>query len=190
MKNTSFKHLSLLRALLVCAAFAVLPASAQEMPAAPVSAEPMSSEPPPTGPAPTGPAPPRAPGVPDPAPVHPELVGVFEDFGGMPGMLALMDDFMSIMLQNPQLRPFFENTEQDRIKRQLAEQFCAILGGGCIYSGRDMQESHVGFEIRRADFNALVEDLQVAMNRKGIPFRSQNKLLAILAPMHREVITR
>ncbi len=132
----------------------------------------------------------RADGVPDPAPVHPELAGVFEDFGGMPGMTALMDDFMAIMLENPRLRPFFENTEQDRIKRQLAEQFCAILGGGCVYSGRDMKESHAGFDIRRADFNALVEDLQIAMNRKAIPFRSQNKLLAILAPMHREVITR
>lgn len=132
----------------------------------------------------------RAPGVPDPAPVHPELRGVFEDFGGMPGMTALMEDFMAIMLEDRQLRPFFENTDQVRIKRQLAEQFCAILGGGCTYTGRDMQASHAAFAIDRADFNALVEALQVAMNRRGIPFRSQNKLLAILAPMHREVITR
>ncbi len=137
-----------------------------------------------------GPAPERAAGVPDPAPEHPELAGVFDDFGGMPGMTALMDDFMAIMLDDPRLRPFFENTEQDRIKRQLAEQFCAILGGGCVYSGRDMKESHAGQDIRRADFNALIEDLQIAMDRKRIPFRSQNKLLAILAPMHREVISR
>ena len=130
------------------------------------------------------------PTAPNPAPVHPELVGVFEDFGGMPGMTALMDDFMAIMLEDPRLRPFFENTDQVRIKRQLAEQFCAILGGGCTYSGRDMKSSHAAFAIDRADFNALVEDLQIAMDRKGIPFRSQNKLLAVLAPMHREVITR
>lgn len=135
-------------------------------------------------------APAMDPTAPNPAPVHPELVGVFEDFGGMPGMTALMDDFMAIMLEDPRLRPFFENTDQVRIKRQLAEQFCAILGGGCTYSGRDMKSSHAAFAIDRADFNALVEALQVAMNRKGIPFRSQNKLLAVLAPMHREVITR
>lgn len=167
------KNVSLLAALLAYAAFSMLPVSAQDMPAAEVTA-----------------ALERAAGVPDPAPVHPDLVGVFADFGGMPGMTALMDDFMAIMLEDPRLRPFFENTEQDRIKRQLAEQFCAILGGGCTYSGRDMKESHAAFDIRRADFNALVEDLQIAMERKGIPFRSQNKLLAILAPMHREIITR
>lgn len=128
--------------------------------------------------------------VPDPAPIHPELAGVFDDFGGMPGMTALMDDFMAIMLEDPKLRPFFENTDQARIKRQLAEQFCAILGGGCTYTGRDMKASHAAFAIDRADFNALVEALQLAMNRRGIPFRSQNRLLAVLAPMHREVITR
>ena len=130
------------------------------------------------------------PSAPDPAPVHPELQGVFADFGGMTGMTALMDDFMALMLADPKLRPFFKNTEQERVKRQLAEQFCAILGGGCAYSGRDMKTTHAAFRIDRADFNALVEALQIAMDRRGIPFRSQNKLLAVLAPMHREVITR
>ncbi len=132
----------------------------------------------------------RAAGIPDPAPVHPELAGVFEQFGGMPGMTALMDDFMIILLDDPRMRPFFEKVDHDRVKRQLAEQFCAILNGGCAYSGRDMKETHAAFAIDKADFNALVEDLQIAMGRRGIPFRAQNKLLALLAPMHREVINR
>lgn len=132
----------------------------------------------------------REAGVPDPAPPHPELAGVFADFGGMPGMTALMDEFMAILLEDARMRPFFEKVDHDRVKRQLAEQFCAILGGGCAYSGRDMRQTHTAFAIDRADFNALVEDLQMAMDRRGIPFRAQNRLLAILAPMHREVITR
>lgn len=125
----------------------------------------------------------------DPAPANPDLRPVLEDFGGEPGLTNLMDSFMEIMLENPQLRPFFVNTNQDRVKRQLVEQFCVILGGDCAYTGRNMRDSHAHLEIDRADFNALVEDLQIAMNRQGIPFRSQNKLLAELAPMHREIIT-
>ncbi|GAB6195780.1 group I truncated hemoglobin [Lysobacter xanthus] len=128
--------------------------------------------------------------VPNPAPVHPELKGVFDDFGGQAGLTALVDDFMAVMLDDPRMRPFFENADQPRIKRGLVEQFCAILGGGCTYGGRDMRASHEGLRIDRADFNALVEDLQVAMNRRKIPFRSQNRLLAVLAPMHREIITK
>ena len=132
----------------------------------------------------------RAPGVPDPALAHPELAGVFEQFGGMPGMTALMDDFMVILLEDPRMRPFFEKVDHTRVKRQLVEQFCGILGGGCAYSGRDMKTAHAGLRIDRADFNALVEDLQIAMNRARVPFRSQNKLLAVLAPMHRQMIER
>lgn len=138
----------------------------------------------------TAAAPARTPGADDPAPAHPQLAGTFEQFGGMPGMTALMDEFMAVLLDDPRMRPFFANVEHDRVKRQLAEQFCAILGGGCAYSGRDMQAAHAAFAIDKADFNALVEDLQIAMQRRGIPFRAQNRLLAILAPMHREVIDR
>lgn len=164
--------LRLLPLAAACVVFHVAPVSAQDAP-------PDAS-----------PAPQRAPGVPDPAPAHPELAGVFEQFGGMPGMTALMDDFMVILLEDPRMRPFFEKVDHDRVKRQLAEQFCAILGGGCAYSGRDMKETHAAFAIDKADFNALVEDLQVAMDRRDVPFRAQNKLLSILAPMHREVMTR
>jgi len=124
----------------------------------------------------------------DPAPAHPELRPVFEEFGGMDGMAALMDEFMRLLLEDARMRPFFANVEHDRVKRQLAEQFCAVLGGGCAYSGRDMREAHAAFAIDRADFNALVEVLQVAMDNRGIPFRAQNKLLAKLAPMHREIV--
>lgn len=130
------------------------------------------------------------PTAPDPAPPHPQLAGVFEDFGGMPGMTALMEDFMANLLADKRTSRFFEGKDLPRIKRELAEQFCAILGGGCTYSGRDMRTAHAGLGIDRAAFNALVEDLQLAMDKHKVPFRSQNKLLAVLAPMHREAVTK
>jgi hemoglobin len=133
--------------------------------------------------------PPEMPAV-DPAPAEPQLRSVFDAFGGEAGMAALMDEFMRELLADPRMRPFFEASDQARVKRQLAEQFCAILGGGCVYSGRDMKTAHEQLGATRADFNALVEDLQIAMDRRGIPFQAQNRLLARLAPMHREIITR
>jgi len=126
--------------------------------------------------------------APNPAPPHPELVGVFEQFGGLAGLTALNEEFMALMLADPRLEPYFRNVDRPRVTRQLTEQFCAVLGGGCAYSGRDMVEAHAAFKIERAHFNALVEVLQVAMDKRGIPFRAQNKLLAVLAPMHREIV--
>ena len=129
----------------------------------------------------------RDPAAMDPAPADPALRGVFDQFGGEQGLVALMDLFMTRLLADPKTRPFFENSDQAAVKRHLVEQFCAILGGGCTYTGRDMRSAHKGFDIDRAQFNALVEDLQKAMSERGIPFRAQNQLLAKLAPLHRDI---
>jgi hemoglobin len=128
--------------------------------------------------------------APDPAPAHPELRPVLDDFGGEAGLVLLMDDLMVLLLADERTRPFFEYVDQAKVKRHLVEQVCVILGGDCRYTGRDMVESHKDFEIRHADFNALVESLQIAMQQRRIPFRAQNKLLAKLAPMHREIINK
>ena len=129
----------------------------------------------------------RDPAAMDPAPADPELRQVLEAFGGEPGLVALMDLFMTKLVADPRTRPFFENSDQASVKRHLVEQFCVILGGACTYTGRDMRTAHKGFDIGRAQFNALVEDLQKAMSERGIPFRAQNKLLAKLAPLHRDI---
>ena len=129
------------------------------------------------------------PTAPNPAPAHPELRPVLDQFGGEAGLTRLMDTFMAGLLADEKMGPFFANADQGRVKRQLVEQFCVILGGDCTYTGRDMKSSHAGLGIDRADFNRLVEVLQVAMDQHDVPFSAQNRLLAKLAPMHREVVT-
>lgn len=132
----------------------------------------------------------RDPTAANPAPADPSLLPVYREFGEIAGLTALMDDFMVILLADERTRPFFKDADQPKVKKLLAEQFCVILGGPCTYTGRDMKSTHKGLDIGRGHFNALVEDLQMAMDKRGISFRAQNKLLAKLAPMHREVETK
>jgi hemoglobin len=114
---------------------------------------------------------------------------LYKALGEQAGMTQLADDFVTRLVANERMRPFFEKTNLANFKFQLAEQFCAVSGGPCVYKGADMKSAHANFDIAKADFNALVEVLQQAMDAKGIAFREQNRLLALLAPMHREVIT-
>ncbi len=126
----------------------------------------------------------------NPAPADPNLLPVYKQFGEMPGLIALMDDFMIDLVADPRTRPFFADADQKHVKAELVDQFCVILGGPCTYTGKGMKQAHAKLAINEAQFNALVEDLQHAMDKHGIPFRAQNKLLEKLAPMHREVINR
>jgi len=127
------------------------------------------------------------------APVAPHITTgtkLFEDFGGKAGLVAIMDDFMINLLADSRTRPFFENTDQARIKAMLVEQFCEILNGGCTYGGRDMVTAHQGMGVKESDFFALVEALQKSMSKHKVPFGSQNRLLAALAPQHRDIVTK
>ena len=92
------------------------------------------------------------------------------------------------LLAEPKTKPSFINADQKRVKDMLVDQFCELLGGECKYVGKTMAQSHNGLDIKRGEFNALVECLRTAMSKNDVPVRSQNKLLALLAPMHREII--
>ena len=114
---------------------------------------------------------------------------LYKTFGEKPGLVKLMDDFMVRLLADPRTGPHFKPANQQRVKEQLVEQFCQVTGGPCVYKGADMKSAHANLEIKKSDFNALVEVLQLSMDAQGIPFRAQNQLLAQLAPMHRDTIT-
>jgi hemoglobin len=116
--------------------------------------------------------------------------GLYRAFGEKAGIQTLMTDFVQRLKTDARLAPFFKDTNPKHLAEMLAQQVCQVSGGPCEYEGATMKEAHAGQEIGRADFNALVEVLQQAMDARGIAFSSQNALLARLAPLHREIVTR
>ncbi|MGQ2978997.1 MAG: group I truncated hemoglobin [Polaromonas sp.] len=114
---------------------------------------------------------------------------LYKAFGEKAGLVTLMDDFMVRLLADPRTGPHFKPSNQQRVKEQLVDQLCQLAGGPCIYKGADMKSAHANLDISKSDFNALVEVLQQSMDAQGIPFRTQNQMLALLAPMHRDTIT-
>ncbi len=115
---------------------------------------------------------------------------VLEAFNGVDGISRIVDDLVDHAADDPRIADIMAASDFVRLRRTLKEQFCYLLGGGCAYSGRDMASVHADHGITLAEFNVLVELLQEAMDREGVPFRMQNKLLALLAPMKRDIVVR
>jgi len=115
---------------------------------------------------------------------------MFQAFHGKEGISRIVDSFVDRDVADPRISEIFKNQDLVRLRRTLKEQFCYLLDGGCDYTGRDMKAAHKDMGLQDADFNALVEDLQWAMSKEGVPFRDQNRLLALLAPMHKDVVTK
>ena len=113
-----------------------------------------------------------------------------EAFGGRDGIRRIAERTVDLSEADPRIAAIFAGHDMVRLKRTLGEQFCYLLGAGCEYSGRDMRTAHAEMGVTKADMNALVENLQTAMREAGVPFGAQNRLLAKLAPMSGEVVTR
>lgn len=109
-------------------------------------------------------------------------------FHGQAGVDRIVEDMVAHNVADPRISDIFKGQDLVRLRRTLKEQFCYILGGGCHYSGRTMRAAHQDMGVQQADMAALVENLQAAMRREGVPFAAQNRLLAKLAPMHRDVV--
>ena len=114
----------------------------------------------------------------------------FQGLGGKPGIRKIVATLIPLVLADPRIKESFVDIDMKNLATRLEEQFCELSGGPCAYKGKDMVEIHDGLNITNAQFNALAEDVQVAMARAGIPARFQNKLMARLAPLQRGIVTK
>ncbi len=115
---------------------------------------------------------------------------MWQAFHGREGVGRVVDGLVARSQADPRISDIFKGQDMVRLRRTLREQFCYILNGGCDYSGRDMKAAHKDLGLQTADMGALVENLQKAMSQERVPFRAQNRLLAKLAPMKRDMLER
>jgi hemoglobin len=115
---------------------------------------------------------------------------VFQGLGGKPGIKNIVSTFTAMVLADPRIKDTFSDSDMRHVGMRLEEQFCALTGGPCVYGGEPMKETHGGLNITNAQFNALAEDLQIAMEQNRVPSAVSNKLMSVLAPMQRDIVTK
>jgi hemoglobin len=113
---------------------------------------------------------------------------LYERLGGLNAITAVIDDFVANVAADNRINRFFANTDIPRLKRLLVEQVCEATGGPCTYTGRTMKDSHRGMGLSDADFNALVEDLVVALDKHNVGAREKNELLSALGMMRGDIV--
>ena len=113
---------------------------------------------------------------------------LYDRIGGEAKLRATVHEFVLIMESDDRINFTFANTDLKKFEQLLFEQICNLTDGGCKYTGRDMYTSHAKLNITNAQFNALAEDLYEAFDRVHVPYRLQNRVVALLAPMQRDIV--
>jgi hemoglobin len=115
---------------------------------------------------------------------------LFVRMGGEAKLNAAVDELVEVMLADERINFVFAQTDLAKFKQRLYSQLCELAAGPCIYDGRDMRSAHAGLPITNAQFNALTEDLYIAFDRVGIAYALQNEMIALLAPMQRDIVRK
>jgi truncated hemoglobin YjbI len=115
---------------------------------------------------------------------------LFQQIGGEAKLRATIDTMVEVMLVDERINFTFANTDLAKFKGLLYDQICELTGGPCKYTGRDMKSSHEKINSTNGMFNALAEDLYIAFEKHGVPYHAQNKVMALLAPMQRDIVKK
>lgn len=114
---------------------------------------------------------------------------LYADLGGNDGLTKIINGMLVEIAGDTRIRHHFESLHIAGFRDRLTTHFCQITGGPCSFDGRSMRQSHRLLNISRADFNALVEDLIVAMDKLEVERGTQNRFLARLAALQPDIVS-
>jgi hemoglobin len=113
---------------------------------------------------------------------------LYERLGGYSAISAVVDQTIANVAADRRINKFFAHADIPHLKQSLTDQICVATGGWCIYRGRDMKSAHAGMHIHSRHFNALVQDLGMALSKFKVPAKEQHELVAILAPLKGDIV--
>src|SRR5215211_4664914 len=121
-------------------------------------------------------------------PAAAQTKSLYDRLGGKDAITAVVDEFVANVAADSRINQFFAGANIPRLKQLLVEQICQASGGPCVYTGRSMKETHMGMGISDADFDALVGDLVLALNKFNVPAQEQNELLTVLGATRPDIV--
>ena len=115
---------------------------------------------------------------------------LYQQLGEREGIANVVEDLLYLIVDDERINQQFKGIDVAQFHQNLTDQLCELSGGPCTYSGREMRELHADMAITDTQFNALVEDLILAMEKNNIATGAQNRLLKRLLPLYPDVRNR
>ena len=116
------------------------------------------------------------------------MASLYQRLGGLEAITSVVDSFVARCADDDRINRKFERSDIPRLKKMLVDQVCEATGGPCTYTGRDMQRTHDGMAVTADEFDVLVEDLVATLDEFEVSKAEQEELLAVLAPMRRDIV--
>ena len=112
---------------------------------------------------------------------------LYQQLGEREGIANVVEDLLYLIVDDDRINQQFKGMDVDQFHHNLTDQLCELSGGPCTYTGREMRELHSDMAITDTQFNALAENLILAMEKNDIPTGAQNRLIKQLVPLYPDI---
>ncbi|MDK8462429.1 group 1 truncated hemoglobin [Marinobacter sp. SS13-12] len=112
---------------------------------------------------------------------------LYLQLGERSGIASIVEDLLYLIVEDERINEQFSGVDVRQFHSNLTDQLCELSGGPCTYSGREMRESHADMNVTDTQFNALAENLILAMEQNNIPTGAQNRLIKRLVPLYPQI---
>lgn len=113
---------------------------------------------------------------------------LYDELGQYEGIDSIVRELIYVIAKDERVKPRYKGVNMQHFKKGLSDYICELSGGPCDYNNENMLQVHAGHNYTNTEFNAIVDDLILAMEKRSIPVATQNRLLALLAPSYKDVV--
>jgi hemoglobin len=113
---------------------------------------------------------------------------LYDALGQYEGITKITHQLILNIAKDERVKHRYKGANMQRFKKGMSDYVCVVVEGPCEYNGDTMKMVHAGHNYTNTEFNAIVDDLILAMEQCGIPVTTQNRLLAKLAPTYKDVV--
>ena len=93
---------------------------------------------------------------------------LYEWCGGFAALRRLTDVFYKRVLDDPQLKAYFDGVDMTTLRAHQAKLLVQVTGGPVGYEGRELAAAHAGLDITSADFERVVAHLAGTLTEMGV----------------------
>ena len=94
---------------------------------------------------------------------------MYQSVGGDAGLTVLVDNFYARLWSDPDLKPYFEEIDKDKLKQHQRMFLTFALGGGPdAYTGRPLSSAHQTLNITNDAFDSVAWHLRLTLEELDI----------------------
>jgi len=116
-------------------------------------------------------------------------VSIYETIGGEEALSAVVGDFYTRVLADPELAGFFAGTNMSRLAGKQVSFFAAALGGPVSYTGPSMRDVHRGRGIGQQHFDLVAGHLVAALGAANVPAPVIEQIAGTVTPLAADIVS-